>query len=66
MPNDTTGPSVKIDLNVECENGHIYRISRKAYDALKIATNGREANDAFEGFASHVPCADRGQLWQSI
>lgn len=51
---------------VKTENGHVYDLSDAAIYRLQQAGNGRQAEDAFEGFAPHVPARDRGGVWLAV
>lgn len=48
------------------ENGHSYELTETAILMLIDAENGRKADDIFEGFASHVPKCDRGEIWFAV
>ena len=50
-------------MRITTENGHTYEISKETALRLLNATDGRQADDVFEGHAPHVPARDRGGVW---
>ena len=54
------------DIKVTTENGHSYELTETAVLMLMDAKNGRQADDAFEGFAPHVPHKDRSSIWFAV
>jgi len=48
------------------QNGGVWEISQTAVERLLAAKTARQANDVFDGFASHVPDASRLAIWQAV
>jgi hypothetical protein len=44
-------------------NDRVYEVSLNAVRRLASASSARAADDVYEGFASHVPPADRLGVW---
>jgi hypothetical protein len=58
--------NIDITAVIACDNGHEYRLTQTAIERLRVADNGRTAEDVFDGFAAHVPRADRGRVWKAV
>ena len=48
------------------DNGHVYDLTDRAIVRLQEASNARQADDVFAGFASHVPPMDRLAIWTAV
>lgn len=53
-------------MKVEIPNGHVYELTSNAILKLKQAKFAKQAEEVFEGFASHVPTSDRCRVWNSV
>ncbi len=53
-------------MQLKTDRGKTYELSRAAILALQAAKNARTADDAFAGFANHVPRRDRLDVWLAV